>query len=91
MRDRPEILDEIRVIDAVGPSTIQPLAVSKRFDRDFRESVRSVLVDFHRTEAGRQILEHGLIDRWVPVDAADYDDIREMLEVCEAAGFMEIR
>lgn len=90
MRDRPEIVNEIKVIDAVGPSTIQPLAVSKRFDREFRERVRAVLIDFHRTEEGRQILDHGLIEKWVPVDASDYDDIRQMLEACEAAGFMEI-
>lgn len=91
MRNRPEILDEIKVIDAIGPSTIQPLAVSKRFDQDFRDEVRGVLVDFHETEGGREILDHGLIEKWVPVDASSYDDIRRMLEVCEAAEFMEIK
>ena len=91
MRDRPEVEDQIRVIDAIGPSTIQPLAVSKRFDADFRERVRSVLVDFHETGQGRDILDHGLIERWVPVDGSSYDDIRAMLEACEAAAFMEIR
>ncbi|HEX6287411.1 MAG TPA: PhnD/SsuA/transferrin family substrate-binding protein [Acidimicrobiia bacterium] len=91
MRNRPELFDEIKVIDAIGPSTIQPLAVSKRFDEEFREEVRSVLVAFHETERGREILDHGLIERWVPVDASSYDDIRRMLEACEAAGFMEIR
>jgi ABC-type phosphate/phosphonate transport system substrate-binding protein len=65
--------------------------VSKRFDNEFRERVRQVLVDFHETAEGREILEHGLIEKWVPVDASSYDDIRRMLEVCEAVGFMEIR
>jgi phosphonate transport system substrate-binding protein len=91
MRDRPEVLEEIKVIDAIGPSTIQPLAVSKRFDDDFRERVRRVLVDFHTTAEGREILDHGLIEKWVPVDASSYDDIRSMLEACETAGFMELR
>jgi len=91
MRDRPEILGEIKVIDAIGPSTIQPLAVSKRFDEEFRERVRRVLVDFHSTESGREILAHGLIEKWVPVDNSDYDDIRDMLDACEAADFLEIR
>lgn len=91
IRNRPELRGEIRVIDAIGPSTIQPLAVSKRFDEEFRERVRRVLVDFHLRESGREILDHGLIEKWVPVDASSYDDIRDMLEACEAVGFMEIK
>jgi hypothetical protein len=27
----------------------------------------------------------------VPVDAGSYDDIRVMVDACEAAGFMELR
>jgi hypothetical protein len=27
----------------------------------------------------------------VPVDAGSYDDIRRMVDACEAAGFMELR
>jgi hypothetical protein len=29
--------------------------------------------------------------RFVPVDDADYADIRAMLEACEGAGFTELR
>jgi hypothetical protein len=37
------------------------------------------------------VLALGLVERWVPVGASDYDDIRRMLDACERAGFMEIR
>lgn len=90
MRDHPEVTENIKVIDAVGPSTIQPMAVSNRFDDEFKEAVRSVLVEFDKSERGREILDLGLVERWVPVDAADYEDIRRMVEACEAAGYMEI-
>ena len=90
-RDHPELHDQIKVIDAVGPSTIQPVAVSKRFDDEFRDLVRSVLLGFSETADGREILEHGLYERWVPVGPSNYDDIRAMVAACEAAEFMEIR
>lgn len=91
MRDHPEIGEELKVVDALGPSTIQPVAVSKRFGAEFRTTVREVLTGFHDDSQGRDILDLGLMERWVPVDAEDYDDIRRMLGACEEAGFLEIR
>lgn len=90
MRDHPELADTVRVIESLGPSTIQPMAVSKRFDPMFRQAVREVLVGFHESRRGRDLLDFGLIERWVEVEDGDYDDIRHMLDECEAAGFMEI-
>lgn len=91
LRDHPDLAREIKVIDTLGPSTIQPIAVSKRYDDDFRQMVRNVLVAFDTTELGRKALDFGLVERWVPVGPSDYDDIREMLRACQAAEFMEIR
>ncbi|NND04499.1 MAG: PhnD/SsuA/transferrin family substrate-binding protein [Acidimicrobiia bacterium] len=91
MRDKPELQDQIRIIEALGPSTIQPVAVSRRFDDKFRAQVRDVLVHFADDDHGRRILNRGLIERWVAVGPSDYDDIRAMVEACEAADFMEIR
>lgn len=91
MRDHPEVTRNLKIIDSLGPSTIQPVAVSKRFDRAFREAVEEVLVRFHESEQGRKILDLGLVEKWVPIGAADYNDIRDMVDACEAAGFMTIR
>ena len=38
----------------------------------------------------RERLALGMVERFVPVDASSYDDIRRMLQACEAAGFMAI-
>jgi phosphonate transport system substrate-binding protein len=91
MRDHPEVARKLKVIESLGPSTIQPVAVSKRFDRAFRDAVTDVLVDFHTTERGREILDLGLVEKWVPIAASDYDDIRAMVDACEKAGFMNLR
>ena len=40
---------------------------------------------------GRERLAVGLVDRFVPVGPEAYDDIRMMVEACEAAGFTELR
>ena len=91
MRDHPEVTDNLKIIDAVGPSTIQPVAISKRFDDDFRQRVRDVLIGFDKTSKGREVLALGTVEKWVEVGPADYNDIRRMVEACETADFMEIR
>ncbi|MFN2487010.1 MAG: phosphate/phosphite/phosphonate ABC transporter substrate-binding protein [Acidimicrobiia bacterium] len=91
MRDHPQMTNKLKIIDALGPSTIQPVAVSKRFDSAFRDAVTQVLVTFHDTERGRAMLDLGLVERWVPIKASDYDDIRAMVDACEEAAFMSIR
>ncbi|MGH3651273.1 MAG: phosphate/phosphite/phosphonate ABC transporter substrate-binding protein [Acidimicrobiia bacterium] len=91
MRDHPEIADTLRVIDALGPSTIQPVAVSKRWEPAFREAIRDVLTDLHRRPGFPEILDHGMIERFVQVGPESYDDIRRMLETCERAAFLVIR
>lgn len=91
LRDRQGLADGLRIVDSLGPSTIQPVAVSKRFDDEFRNAIRDVLTGLHEIEGFRQVLEHGLVDRFVPVGPESYDDIRSMLEACENAGFLEIR
>jgi phosphonate transport system substrate-binding protein len=91
LRDHPVLADSVRVIDSLGPSTIQPVAVSKRFDSAFRDEVQAVLTDLHEEKRLREILDHGFVDHFTAVGPGDYDDIRAMLEACERAGFMEIR
>jgi phosphonate transport system substrate-binding protein len=91
MRENPQLQDQLRIIDSLGPSTIQPVAVSKRFDERFRDDLRDILLGLHKREGFRRILDHGLVERFAPVGPESYDDIREMLEACEEAGFTELR
>lgn len=91
MRQHPEVTDNLKVIDSLGPSTIQPVAVSRRFDEEVKEAIRKVLLDFHTTSQGKEILDLGAVERWVAVGRSDYDDIRRMVDACEDAGFMQIR
>ena len=91
LRDDPVLARSLRVIDALGPSTIQPVAVSTRVPAGQRREIQEVLTSMHEDPAMRERLATGMVERFVAVDAASYDDVRMMLEACEAAGFMEIR
>jgi phosphonate transport system substrate-binding protein len=91
LRDDPSLARSLRIIDALGPSTIQPVAVSKRVPEELRERILGVLLTMHDDSAVRARLAQGLVKRFVPAGPASYDDIRTMLQACEAAGFMRIR
>jgi phosphonate transport system substrate-binding protein len=67
------------------------VAVSRRVPEDLRKAIRGVLVTIAEDPAVRERLSLALVERFVPVDAGSYDDIRMMVDTCEAAGFMELR
>ena len=91
LRDDPSLARSLRIVDALGPSTIQPVAVSKRVPLELRAEIEHVLTTMHEDPAVRERLALGLVERFVPVGPSSYDDIRAMLEACEAAGFMRLR
>jgi len=90
LRDDPRLTQNLRLVEALGPSTIQPVAVSRRVPSDLREAIRDILVTMADDSAVREGLAAGLVERFTPVDASSYDDIRMMLDTCEGAGFMEL-
>lgn len=91
LRDDPTLHERIRIVDALGPSTIQPVAISMRIPPDVRAAIVDVLTGLHRQPEMRRRLASGLVDRFVEVGPDSYDDIRHMVDVCEAAGFLELR
>ena len=91
LRENPELAERLRVVGSLGPSTIQPIAVSRRVPEGVREAIRQVLVTMHGDRVLRASLGAGLIERFVRVDASSYDDIRMMLDACERAAFLELR
>ena len=91
LRDDPSLARSLRIIDALGPSTIQPVAVSQRVPARQRREIQEVLTTMHEDPIARERLALGLVERFVPVGPSSYDDIRMMRDACEAAGFMKIR
>jgi phosphonate transport system substrate-binding protein len=91
MRDDPSLKQFLKIIDTLGPSTIQPIAVSKRLSPKLRNQILNILLNLHKNPQIRKKLAIGLVSHFVKVHPKSYDDIRMMLEESEKAGFMEIK
>jgi phosphonate transport system substrate-binding protein len=89
LRDHPDLAG-LRVVGSFGPSTIQPVVAASRLPDRLKDQVRELLVALDHDPTARPALDHGLIDRFTPVDAAAYDDIRAMLAIIEDAGWTSL-
>jgi phosphonate transport system substrate-binding protein len=91
MSQHPELAGSLRIIDTLGPSTIQPLVAAAHVAPSLREDMRSVFTAMHTDPEAAAILHRGFIDHFVAVQDQDYDDIRQMLGVCESANFLHLK
>jgi phosphonate transport system substrate-binding protein len=91
LRDHPQLASLLRVIDSIGPSTIQPVVAAKRLPEVLKADLRAVLREMGDDPAARDGLARGLVERLVPVSDSNYNDIREMLAAAEGAGFLTIK
>jgi ABC-type phosphate/phosphonate transport system substrate-binding protein len=77
------LMDEIRVIETIGPSPIPPWVISRRVPRVLRARLRELLIGMEQDPEGRVILERGRIARFVLAHDRDYDPIRRMATQAE--------
>ena len=88
LRRRDETLaPRLRVVDVVGPSSIQPVVVSKRVEKEIRRRIEEGLITMHDDSRAATKLNEGMIERFAVVTDEDYGDIRRMLAQVEEAGF----
>jgi phosphonate transport system substrate-binding protein len=86
LRDEPELGRRLRVVETMGPSTIQPVVASANLEPEVREAVRRALTSLGDDPAARGPLARGLLRAFVPVEDGDYDDIRRMEAAADDAG-----
>jgi phosphonate transport system substrate-binding protein len=91
LRDHPELGEQLRVIDTLGPSTIQPIAATTTLAPEIKNAVRNALIEMHDHPEGRAILAQGRIERFVSMAHDGYDDVRRMLTDAESASFLTLR
>ena len=87
LRDQPELKDNIKIIDTLGPAHIQPIVAASTVDPATVAAVQQALLKAHEDPQMRSALDFGLIERLVTVTDSDYDDIRQMVEAAERVGF----
>ncbi len=90
-RDHPEFVDRFRIIDTLGPSTIQPFTAATHIPPSLSADVQGIFLEMHTDSQMADVLGCGFIERFVAVQDSDYDDIRSMLRACEAANFLVLK
>ena len=80
-RDDQGLRDSLEVVHVLGPSTIQPLVAGGHLPADLIEDIRATVLALDR-----DALAAHLVDRFVAVDDADYDDVRAMASAGAAIG-----
>jgi phosphonate transport system substrate-binding protein len=78
LSQRPELARQIRVVETIGPSPIPPWVISKDVPEKRRRELRTLLLDMHRGDFGRDILDRGWLRRFAAAQDSDYDPIRAM-------------
>ncbi|MEM8863347.1 MAG: PhnD/SsuA/transferrin family substrate-binding protein, partial [Chloroflexota bacterium] len=81
--ERPELRQDLRVVDVLGPSPIPPWIINTSVPRDVRDAIKRVFWTMHMTADGQDILSKWQIERLAPVSDADYDPIRRMAKIAE--------
>jgi phosphonate transport system substrate-binding protein len=90
LRDDPALVQEVRVIDSLGPSTIQPVVAAKWLPDALRDGIRQALLDLAHDPQARPWLDRGLLEGFVAVDESSYDDLRRMRLACIEAAFLTL-
>jgi ABC-type phosphate/phosphonate transport system substrate-binding protein len=86
MLEDPELTDDLRIVETLGPSTIQPVVASMALPAPLRRDLRGILLDLGHSPEERNALGRGLVTGFEVVEDADYDDIRAMVADAEAVG-----
>jgi phosphonate transport system substrate-binding protein len=91
LRDHSELIKHLRVVESLGPSTIQPVVATQTVPESLSAEVVQVLLELASEPEGRAVMERGLVQRFTGMGETDYDDIRGMVRAAEQARFRTIR
>ena len=86
MREKPELASQLKLLDALGPSSIQPVVAASHLPEELKAGLREVFLEMGEDPAAKSPLAYGYIERFAFVEDSSYDDIREMKAVADSAG-----
>ena len=85
LRDSPELLNQLRVVDSVGPCPIPPVVAARRLGSGFIDSLQTALC---QPDVELQLaMERAGIRRYVAVPSDDYAAIALMYDAAVQAGY----
>ncbi len=78
LRLRPELSQQIRIIETLGPSPTPPSVISAKVQREVIVAIKQCLLTMHTEHEGISILDSVSLARFEQVSDKDYDLIRSM-------------
>ncbi|MFZ5997208.1 MAG: phosphate/phosphite/phosphonate ABC transporter substrate-binding protein [Nitrospirota bacterium] len=78
LKKKSPYAQQVRIIKRSPPYGIPPVVVSRDFDPALKEKIRNVLLNMHKTQKGKAILDAMMIDSFVKIADTAYDSIRKM-------------
>ena len=85
-KSRPELRDQLRVIESIGPSSIQPVLVSRELPEALRTKLREAILALHDDPEAGPPLDGAGVSRFERIEDSSYDDLRRMLAAVEGSG-----
>ncbi len=83
LRDNPALASQLRIIDSIGPSPIQPVVVARHIPDQLKAAIQTILIEIGHDPAAKAHLARGFVEGFASVADSDYDAIRTMLAVVE--------
>jgi phosphonate transport system substrate-binding protein len=74
----PELTSRAKVVEKSIAYGIPPVVVRPELPSELKEELRRIFLNAHLDEKGRAILKMMMIDKFVPIDDAAYDSIRDL-------------
>ncbi len=90
LHDHPELADGLRVIDSLGPSTVQPIVAAAWLDKELKADLRAVLLEMNTDAQAQRVLSGRLVQGFAVIADEDYDDLRRMRAACADAGLTSL-
>lgn len=78
LRDAPELLNHLRIVESIGPCPMPPIVTAKRLGFKFINRLQSALV--HPDTELRSAMDRAQIQRYVSVQCEDYAPIAMMYD-----------
>jgi phosphonate transport system substrate-binding protein len=86
LRDHPELADGLRIIETLGPSTIQPVITASWLSPELKADLRSIFLEMNTDPVAQEVLGDRLVQGFVPIADEDYNDLRRMRAACVVSG-----
>jgi phosphonate transport system substrate-binding protein len=90
LRDNPVLATQVKVIETLGPSTIQPVVAASGLPLTLKTELRDALMIAGAFPQVAEAYDRCLVRRFEGMVDSDFDDIRKMLLIADQAGITQL-